>query len=94
MNTFDQTTADNFGYAWFSHVDNHTYTAWVEQEDDGYRGTLRVQRNSDDEIILETEVGIAYAARFGPDTSDVYLWQNIALAAIDKDIEQAGSTNQ
>lgn len=80
---FNQAMADSYGYIWHSHVDDNAYTAWVTQEDDGYKGILRVQRNSDNEMILERTVGVSYAARFGPDIGDVNLWEEFTLNAID-----------
>ncbi len=83
MSHFDPQKADSFGYAWHSSIDRGKFFAWVEQKGDGYTGTLRVERTEDAHLLLEQEVGVSYAARFGPDIGDVYLWQDIAIKVID-----------
>lgn len=86
---FNQAMADSYGYIWHAHVDDGAFTAWVTQEDDGYQGTLRVQRNSDSQTILECKVGISYAAQFGPDVADVNLWEDMVVDTIDRHAEES-----
>ena len=68
---------------WESTVDMGRFRAWVTQDGDGYRGLLRVVVVEDGTVILERDVAVSYAARFGPDMDDVATWQEIALEAID-----------
>lgn len=70
---------------WDQAVDRGRFRCTVEQTDaDGYRGILRVTVADTDEVIHEQDVGVAYAARFGPDAADVEAWQEISLTAIDE----------
>ena len=70
-------------FAWHQTVDDGRFRCFVTQEGDGYVGTLRVEVVATNETLLETAVPIAYAARFGPDVSDVEDWQARSIAAID-----------
>lgn len=44
---------------------------------------MRSMADPEVEPILDQTVGLVYGAIFGPDISDVYLWQEMAIAAID-----------
>jgi hypothetical protein len=70
-------------YAWSSTVDDGKYFCCVEQDQDGYNGILIVTETATGTVILRATVGIAYAARFGPDVSDVERWQDMCIEAID-----------
>lgn len=48
-----------------------------------YQGKLTVTHVALDKMILETEVGLAYDAVFGPDVADVAMWQESCIEAID-----------
>jgi hypothetical protein len=67
---------------WHQTVDRNVWWAKVTRVDN-YKGRLQVGRVSDDEIILDEEVGLAYQAIFGPDVDDVALWQEKTIEAID-----------
>jgi hypothetical protein len=70
-------------YAWEDTADGGKYHCCVEQDEDGYNGTLIVTKVDTGEEILREAVGIAYAARFGPDVDDVVTWQALSIQAID-----------
>jgi hypothetical protein len=53
---------------------------WTES----YRGRLTVKDIVDGNILLDEEVGLAYDAQFGPDISDVYLWEDKCVAVVPK----------
>jgi len=71
--------------AWESTVDNGRFTCVVQQDrdPDGYSGTLRVYVTETGEELLNEEVGVMFAARFGPDVADVNDWQQRGLVVID-----------
>ena len=73
-----------FFFPWEQTVDGGKFRCWVEQDtEDGYSGTLRVEVVETHEVILSEPVGIAYAAQFGPDVSDVAEWQGKSIRTID-----------
>lgn len=47
-----------------------------------YSCKLTVTNNSG-EVLLEETLGLMYGAKFGPDISDIYVWQQKCIAAID-----------
>ena len=49
-----------------------------------YRGTLTVTDTKASNCILEKEVGLSYGSMFGPDVSDVALWQDFCCEAVDR----------
>lgn len=69
---------------------------WEEKLDDLYN--CKVTRISEykgkltmvdpfDRILLDEEVDLMYGAVFGPDISDVALWQDKCIEFIDKQVE-------
>lgn len=48
-----------------------------------YQGKMTVTHVALDKVVLETEVGLAYDAVFGPDVADVAMWQESCIEAID-----------
>jgi hypothetical protein len=77
-------------YAWDQTVDNGRFRCTVEQTGDGYQGTLKVVVVSTGDVLLQEEVGVSYAARFGPDVADVAEWQEKSIQVIDEYIAKAG----
>lgn len=51
-----------------------------------YKGRLTVI-DLFDKVLLDEEVGLMYDAQFGPDISDVALWEDKCVEVIDKLIE-------
>ena len=78
--------------AWNQTLDDNRFRARVVQPEggDGYSGTLIVTVEETGEVILEEPVGIAYAARFGPDAEDVGTWQRRTITAVDAWIGEHG----
>jgi hypothetical protein len=72
--------------AWEQTADDGRFRCWVEYdaEGDGYSGTLHVEVVETGELLTTEKVGIAYAARFGPDVDDVAMWQENSVKAIDE----------
>jgi hypothetical protein len=83
-------------YAWEQTVDDGRFRCWVTQDEgEGYSGVLHVEEVANGTPILEEKVGIAYAARFGPDVDDVTTWQAKSISAIDAWIaNNEGETNE
>lgn len=52
-----------------------------------YKGLLLVTVADTNESLLSKEVGLSYAARFGPDVADVAEWEAKAIDVIDKWLE-------
>jgi len=75
-------------YCWDQTVDDGRFRCYVEQDAEGYSGVLHVVVVDTGEVLLEKDVPVAYAARFGPDISDVNEWQDQAIAVIDAWIER------
>lgn len=68
---------------WHSTVDDEQWSVHVEQTPNWpYRGKL-VVKDVFGEVVHTEEVGVSYAARFGPDVADVSDWQLAALNVID-----------
>ena len=65
---------------WENKVDNR-YDVFVEATGDGYKGFLVVMDGEKE--LLREETTISYAARFGPDMSDVAQWEQRCLEVID-----------
>jgi hypothetical protein len=80
----------DFHYAWDQTVDDGRFRCTVEQEGDGYRGTLKVVVVETGDVLLEEKVGVSYAALFGPDVLDVAEWQDKCIKVIDEYIAKAG----
>jgi hypothetical protein len=77
----------DLGVVWENTVDDNEYQCKVTRLDgDGYRGMLTV--TNDGEVIHQEEVGLAYAARFGPDMDDVATWQDRVVQVIDNPSER------
>ena len=75
--------------AWENTVDGGRFLCGVVQdENDGYSGRLQVKVVETGEMLLDEEVGISYAARFGPDMDDVRVWQERCIGIIDEWLEQ------
>jgi hypothetical protein len=53
---------------------------------DEYKGRLTVT-DLFDKVLLDEEVTLTYGASFGPDISDVALWEDKSVEVIDKLIE-------
>lgn len=70
---------------WEGTIDNGTWVARVTQlETNAYRGTLTVTKVSDPGVVLlDEEVGLSYAAQFGPDVDDVNMWTTMTIEVID-----------
>lgn len=69
-----------------STVDNGAWLVQVQQDpDNGYRGWLCIYKRDGDSWAPhhQEETNISYGAPFGPDVSDVAMWQNIGLRVID-----------
>ena len=47
-----------------------------------YTGTLTVTDTADNTQLLSEDVGLSYQARFGPDISDVALWEDKCIAVV------------
>ena len=73
----------DYDNAWESTVDNGRFHCWVKQYDDGYTGMLTIEVTETKEVIFSENVGVSYAARFGPDVADVDLWQSMCIERID-----------
>ena len=69
---------------WEAKLDE-VYDCKVTRIDD-YKGNLTVI-DMFDRVLLEEEVGLMYGATFGPDVSDVALWENKCVEVIDKLIQ-------
>ena len=67
---------------WENTVDDHTWECKVIRLS-SYKGRLTVTHIETDKVILDTEVGLAYQAMFGPDVDDVSQWEHKCLLAID-----------
>jgi len=65
---------------WKNKVDNK-YDVFVESVGDGYSGFLFVMDGTRE--ILKEAVSISYAARFGPDMSDVSQWETRCMEVVD-----------
>jgi hypothetical protein len=66
---------------WQSRLDDKYDVSVTQNDEDAYKGTLRVVENGD--VLLEEPVGISYGAPFGPDVADVAEWQQRAAEFID-----------
>lgn len=75
-------------YCYDNTVDDGRFRVTVEQTGNGYSGILRVIVVETGEELLNEDVGVVYAARFGPDVDDVAQWQGKALGVIDAWIER------
>ena len=70
-------------------VDRGEFSVVVTSDSgDPYRGRIVVTVTNTDEVLLDEEVTITYAAAFGPDIDDVGLWQEMALEVIDAYLEE------
>lgn len=79
--------------AWDQTADNGRFRCTVEQDaNDGHQGTLRVVEVASGDEVLSQPTSIAYEAIFGPDVSDVYLWEQQCLEAIDQWLLAHGET--
>lgn len=69
---------------WEATLDDR-YECQVIRTEDPYKGILLIHDGTRE--ILREEVGLSYAAQFGPDVDDVQLWQDMCIQAVDKDNE-------
>ena len=67
---------------WWSRVDRR-YQAEVQRVDERNGRLCIFDRDNNDRLIFEEEVGLSYGATFGPDAGDVFVWRKIVLDAID-----------
>lgn len=67
---------------WSGSVDNEAWRVVVISEGD-YNGYLLVWDTELKKLVHGVPVGISYRALFGPDESDIRLWQSEAIQAID-----------
>lgn len=70
---------------WESQLDE-IYDCKVTRIDE-YKGKLTMT-DQFDRVLFDEEVVLMYGARFGPDISDVALWQNRCVEVIDNLIER------
>jgi hypothetical protein len=68
---------------YYSTVDNGTFEVKVMRLA-AYSGRLTVKVMESGEVLLDTEVGLAYQALFGPDVADVNEWQIRSIDVIDQ----------
>ena len=73
------------GLAWHSRLDGrYLVEVRYDPDGDGYQGTLAIFDHQDADRVVHSEpVGIAYAARFGPDVDDVATWQERSADVVD-----------
>lgn len=68
---------------WDNTLDQGAYRAQVQRDDnEPYRGLLVVVDDNGN-VIHKEQVGLAYAARFGPDVDDVNTWMERTVEVID-----------
>jgi hypothetical protein len=67
---------------WDANLDEGRYRVTVIRL--GPYGGVLILREADGPILLQREVGLSYDALFGPDVSDVQLWQDIATRFVDQ----------
>jgi len=90
-----QEVSDEATPLWGGTVDNETYTVMVVQDpENALLATLTVTYDKPEtpEVLLNEQVSVMFGAIFGPDTSDVLLWQAKALDVIDAHYLQRGAT--
>ena len=68
-------------FVWEASLDGR-YDCKVERIDE-YSGRLTVLDTQDNKLMLEEDVSLMYGARFGPDVSDVALWEEKIVDLID-----------
>lgn len=73
------------GLAWWSRLDGrYLIEVQYDPKGQGYQGTLAIFDHQDNDRLIHAEpVGIMFAARFGPDVSDVGDWQERAATVVD-----------
>jgi len=76
--------------AWEQTLDAGRFRARVIQTEDGYSGRLVVTVVETNDVLLDEPVGIAYAARFGPDAEDVGVWQARTISVVDDWLRENG----
>jgi hypothetical protein len=69
---------------WKSELDG-IYDVYVESGDDAYKGVLVIVCGGKE--LLREPVSISYGAQFGPDASDVSIWENRCIEVIDGTIK-------
>jgi hypothetical protein len=67
---------------WRSRVDKR-YQVEVQRIDERNGHLCIFDRDDNDRLIFEEEVGLSYGAIFGADADDVFIWGKIVLQAID-----------
>ena len=82
MADWDESAEASANVVWWSRLDGH-YQIEVQRVDD-YRGELCVfDHDQDDRLIVHEPVTLSYGAVFGPDVSDVDVWQERAIHLVD-----------
>ena len=66
---------------WQNKLDN-IYDVMMVTDNDDYKGNLIIKKG--DVELLKELTTISYGARFGPDVSDVAVWENRCIDFIDK----------
>ena len=78
-----QESFDNEGrVVWWSRVDDR-YQIEVQRIDRDNGQLCIFDRDDNDRLIFEEDVGLSYGAVIGPDAEDVFIWGKIVLDAID-----------
>lgn len=67
---------------WKAELDNGQYKCEVKRLSSN-KGQLTVEDTTNNELVLNKEVGLSYGAQFGPDVSDVAYWQEMIIEAVD-----------
>lgn len=75
--------SDSEYVVWRSTLDDRWVCYVVADERAPYGGRLKVRELVTAELALDEPVNIAYAARFGPDVSDLVEWQRRCEEAVD-----------
>jgi len=71
---------------WKAELD-HTWDIKVYRTDDSYKGTLVMKNKETNQTVLNEEVSLSFGAMFGPDVSDVAVWQGKCLQVADEQIQ-------
>ena len=66
---------------WDAELDNR-YKCTVKRLDER-KAVLTVVDTTNEETLLDREVGLSYGAMFGPDMMDVADWQTMIIEAVD-----------
>lgn len=72
----------NYNLIWESRLDSKYYCTVIRISE--RKGILKVINEENQQVLLETEVGLSYGAIFGPDMDDVRDWEETAIDVVDK----------